>query len=166
MYATYLRYDQGTQRQLFIFYICAIIFWIILVFMLGLHRFGMAGIVVLSIPILIFAFALSQIPTMRVDLEGEIHKANFLSLGMIVALSLFTLLEKSYTGNKKQFASVVLVAIVMSLLSLVYIWSGPKYVPLTRHFKSTLQTMGAALLVFALFMYFNHNNHTGLDGEE
>jgi hypothetical protein len=153
-------YDKWTRRQLYVFYSCNILFWVVLVIFLGLHRFGAIGLIILSIPVFVFSLALMQIAVMSVELEGEIHKANFLSLGMIVALSLFGLLEKSYTGDKKQFSSVVLVAIVMSLLSLIHIWTAPIYIPLTRHFKSALQTMAATLLVFALYMYFVNSEHT------
>lgn len=156
------RYTQKTLRQLRIFYTLAIAIWTLVCFQLGMFYHGFLGILIVMLPVFIAVVALVMLPTMNPNLESEIYKANFLSLGLIVAISLFVLLEKNYLGERRTFAIIVLLAVVCSLLSLVYFWVSPTYLSLTMHAKSFFQTASATLLMYAIFLYFTYTEKTGL----
>jgi len=155
-------YTPQVVRQVRIFYIVAVLVWLLLVYLLGLFSHGWGGILIAIIPVVVAVIAFIQCPYLESAREEDIMRANFLSLGLIVAISLFAILEKSYLGERRTFAAVVLLAVVASLISLMYVWVGPKYLSLTRHFKSYMQTISVTLLIYAVYLYFIYSEKSGL----
>eukprot|EP00732_Lithocolla_globosa_P000021 Lithocolla_globosa_v1_NODE_3_length_14236_cov_22.745998.p10 type:complete len:193 gc:universal NODE_3_length_14236_cov_22.745998:9890-9312(-) len=155
-------YSTRTVFQLRVFYVIAICLWLIFICLLGLQVHGWPGWVILSFPVLLSVVVIVCAPEIHPDIEGEMFKANFLSLGLIVAISLFAVLERNFKGNHRMYTIVVLSAVVASLLSLVYVWVPSEYLSLTRHFKSFMQTVAATLLIFAVYLFFRYSEDNGL----
>jgi Kef-type K+ transport system membrane component KefB len=94
--------------------------------------------------------------------ENDNYTGNFVSIGLIVCLSLFTLLNQSFNGNKQSFMAIVFIAICLSLISISYIWSRPRHASLVRHVKSWSQSIAVTLLICAILIYFYHIEGSGL----
>jgi hypothetical protein len=113
---------------------------------------------ILLVPLGLFIAAYYSIPYLNRDIEDSMFKANFLSIGLILAVSLFALLEKNYRGDKRQFSLIVILALVFTMLSLLDIWVPANYTSLVKHLKSVFQVFAVFLLIYALYIYFIHSS--------
>jgi hypothetical protein len=48
----------------------------------------------------------------------------------------------------------MILAIMLSMISLIDVWVEPKWLSIVKHIKSILQTASLALLIYALYMFY------------
>ena len=138
-------------------YVLAALVWLAMGWWLQLFTSGFVGLFIALVPIVLFMVAIHNMHRLGEHIEERLFAANFLSVGLMVTIPLFAMLSRNYSGNKRQFLLIVLVAIVCALLSLVDVWLPGSYVSVTKHLGSILQVYSIFLLIFAIFLYA-HNN--------
>lgn len=138
------------------FYILAIVLWIVLIAVLRLYLTDLLGLIILLLPLLIFFFGFYNAPDLSRDIEDEIFRANFLSIGLIIILPLLTWMNQSFSGDKKRFFSILAVALILSMVSVLDVWTKRGWLSVTRHVKSSLQTISLALFIYAIYEYYRN----------
>lgn len=151
-HADTLPYADHICTGLYAVYIVAIIIWLIIVVYFRLYT--VTGAFVLWLPIVVFAIGIANADELTVEVEKDMFKASYLSVGLLLALPLLAWMSKDYNGDKAQFTAVVVLAMVLTLLTLVDIWIPKKWLSVYKHGRSCLQTMAVALLIYALVTYF------------
>lgn len=136
------------------FYIGAALLWSLIIILLKLYQTGILGWIILIIPYLVFFIGFSHIPAISVEVEEDMFKINYLSLGLIIVLPLLAWINKDYRGDKSRFILIVVVAMILNLLSLLDIWVSREWLSVAKHAKSSLQTMAIVLLSYVLYMYY------------
>lgn len=140
-------------------YMVAIIFWIFLMLSLGLvktQNMSILHVFIFVIPLAIFVFGIMNSKVITVEVEDELFTADYLPFGLIIVIPLLTWISKDYKGDKRMFINTVIVAIILSMISVLDIWVAPKNLFAVKHSKSALQTMSIALIVFAMFSYYKN----------
>lgn len=146
------------SRMIVIIYVVGIILWIILILALDLFTTGKLTLIsffIILIPIAIFAFGIYNSKSITVEVEDELFVADYLPFGLIIVIPLLTWISKDYKGDKRQFINITIVAIILSMLSILDVWVAPKNLFAIKHIKSVLQTMSIALIVFAVYSYYS-----------
>jgi hypothetical protein len=150
----YARYTPEKSLTIQITYIISVLAWIFLIYITGLYETSLLGLLILAIPIFVFGFGFVSARHLTVEVEESLFSANSLSIGLVILLPLLTELDKTYNKNKQLFTRAILIAIVLAMFSLLDVWVQPKYLSITRHIKSILQTMSLTLLIYALYSYY------------
>jgi hypothetical protein len=138
-------------------YIFSSLFWILLIYLLKLYQTDFFGILILLIPLVIFTISFINSSNINEEVENNLYKANYLSIGLIIVLPLLTWFTNDYKGDTQKrikFISIIIVALTLTLFSLVDIWISKKWYPVVKHVKSVFQTMSITLIIFALYMYY------------
>lgn len=150
-------YGQRKVRSIQSIYIVSAVLWLCLILVLRLYRTDLPGYFILSIPLFVFAFGFVNSNGLSADVEEDMFKANYLSIGLLVVLPLLTWFNNDYKGSgekRRQFMTLIIVALILTMLSLVDVWVPKKWVTLVKHVKSVLQTASLALIIFALYTYY------------
>lgn len=134
------------------FYIFVALFWVLLIAYFDLWREKLSF--VLFLPLFAFFITFLCIENVSVYVEESMLQSNFLSLGLILALPMLSWMLKEYNGNKKHFFTVIILALVLSLLTFVDIWVPENRLTIYRHIRSSLQVMSVSLFIFALCTFF------------
>ena len=137
-----------------ILYILAIIVWIIIILALSLHHNNdVVCWLILAIPIVIFAFGAINAYHITADLEDSFMSSS-LSLGLLIVIPLMTFINRDYKGDRQRFIAILVFAIIVSMASMIDIYVTPAWLPLTKHFRSIMQTYSIVLIVYALYSYY------------
>lgn len=138
-------------------YVIAIIMWIFLVFCFDMFNYESAiSWAILVVPIVAFIFGYVNANALTGEIEDELFQSNFLSIGLIVVLPLITWVNKDYSGEKKNFTALLILAIVLTMFSVIDFWVPPYYLSLMKHIRSTFQTITIVLLIYCLYTYYVH----------
>jgi len=147
-----LYYDSNTCTIITILYVVLTILWIFLVIYLQIwNTFG--GLILLFPPIT-FLIAIWSCSSLSCEVEDEMSKASYLSIGLIIALPLFTWLSKDYSGDKKKFTTIIVIALILSMVTYVDIWLPTSWISAYKHFRSSLQVMSMTLFIYSLVNYY------------
>lgn len=145
------------RRIIIAVYVMAFIFWGFLGWAFNLlTSAGPIGLLIFLGPWVTFTITIISLPYINLSVEEHLFKTNFLSLGLLVAIPLLGVMSANYGGNADHYLAILLAAIVCSLLSLVDLWVGYRYLSVTKHIKSILQQYSIFLLIFAVYLYFRH----------
>lgn len=148
------KYSQSKARAISILYIAMILFWFVLVIVLGLTDTDGLGYFILLIPVFFYGLGYFNSSNLTVEVEEKTYSVAFISLALLVVIPLVTWVNKNFYGNKWYLSRIVVVAVILALISLIDIWVRPKWLSFVRHFKSALQTASLTLLVFAIYTYY------------
>jgi hypothetical protein len=146
------RYDKQIVFWIKVVYVIIIIAWTLLISFSGFFRLK-AGLLLL-LPYVFFILALITVEDLTTGVEECMFKANFLAVGIILSLPLLNWSNKDYTGDKRLFSSIIIIAISLSILSLIDVWVPERWLSVYKHFRSCLQTMSLTLMIFGLIEYF------------
>lgn len=149
----YKRYRKSNVKILRYVYIIAIVIWLLVVWWLKLYKTNFWGMAILSIPIILFIMAIGMLPSLCRNDEMMLFKANFLSVGLLLALPLLGLLEKKYQGEVV-ISAVIVLAIMFTMMSLIDVWVMYIYAPIARHIKSIFQCFAIVLMIYSLNTFF------------
>lgn len=145
-------YSPEVRTGLYYVYGIAIIVWIFIVIYFRLYTVG--GSIILWIPIIAFLVGLYNINDLTVEVEDEMFKTSYLSVGLLLALPLLTWMNKDYEGDKAQFTCVIVIAMCLTLLTFIDVWVPRGMLSVYKHARSCLQTMTISLLIYALVTYY------------
>ena len=146
-------YPEPIVRTIQIVYLIAIVCWILILYFLGVYcRLDLAGLFILSLPVIIFAIGYINAPLQCRQTETEMVKINFLPL----ALLFITLLVEWHRqrAQNKQVYLMIFLAFTFIILSVIDVWVSRRYLIITKHIRSILQTLSAVLLIYVLYLQF------------
>jgi len=135
-----------------IIYVIFIILWTILIWYFKFYK--LKAWFILLIPYLVFTIGIFNVSVLSTDVEEEMFRANFLSVGLILALPLLNWTNKDYNGDRRLFSTIIILALVFSILSLFDIWVSRKWLSVNKHVRTSLQTLSLTLIMFGLIEYF------------
>ncbi|AYV85911.1 MAG: hypothetical protein Solivirus1_68 [Solivirus sp.] len=148
-------YEKHENSTLKIWYIVAILIWIVLLALLGLlPPKDIIEVILMAIPIIAFIVAIVSIHTITESIEQLMLKANLLTLGLLVALPLINWSKDTSYESKETFMKIAATAIILSMLTLIDWWVDKKYLYLLKHTKSIVQTYAIVLLMIGLYKFF------------
>ncbi len=152
-------YSADMVTKVRVLYVVAICVWIAMIYYLQMWHH--VGWYVLLIPFAMFGLALWAAPSLSEETEEHMTTATYLSMGILLAIPLFTWMNTSYGGDKQYFMSVTAIALVLSLFTYYDLWIPVNYISLYRHTRSILQTGSVTLFIYALVHFYLHRKHAG-----
>ena len=147
-------YDPDRVSRVRWVYILSVLVWIVIVFFFGFYCSHGPAILILALPLLLFGIGFYNASTLDRAAEESMLRVNCLSVGLLIVLPLLAWMTKGYNGDRKHFLSLIVVAIILSVLSMFDVWVGIGWQSVVIHIKSCLQTMALTLLIYALFIYY------------
>lgn len=152
------RHGHEKGQRIKVLYGISFVLWVVLIIALGLWRTDTFGWIVLLVPPLVFLFGYVNADDLTVEVEDHMFEANYLSVGLIIVLPLLMWIngqqgERSTPNDRRQFIQIVVVALVLSMLSMIDLWVPRESVSLIKHGKSILQTASITLLIYALYWF-------------
>ena len=150
------KYTTHTHFGVCVAYIVLLIVWIVSIVWFKLYI--SPAWYVLLIPFLAFIYAALTSHNLTYDMEDEMFKASYLSIGLILALPLLAWMNKDFTGDKDHFVSVIFLALAFTILTYIDIWVTRRWLSVFKHIRSGLQTMAVTLFLFAIMTYYMKRN--------
>ena len=144
-------YDDETVRQIQIVYILAAIIWVVLIFVCGWFKTKPLGLLLLAIPLFVFAINYHNAIHPTVDLESDMFQGNFLSFAFLITV---ILINWKKVGDKRKIFKILMISLVMIMLSLIDVWVDRENLILVKHVRTILQTSGLLLLAYGLYTYY------------
>jgi hypothetical protein len=144
--------DSDTVFILQMTYIMIALFWILLISYFKLWDEKLSFI--LFLPLAAFFITFLYLEHISVYVEESMLQTNYLSLGLILALPMLSWMLKEYNGNKKHFITIIILALVLSLLTFVDIWVPENRISVYRHIRSSFQVMSVSLFIYALCTFY------------
>ena len=146
-----ITYSARCSRDIQIAYLVAVIVWIIVIFLFNFYETDIIGYIILVIPIIVYGFNFVNVSEITKEVEEEMLRGNFLSFAFLVTI---ILINWSKIDNKGKYFKILFVALILLMLSLIYVWVRPERMPLERHIRTIFHTAALVLLVFALYTYY------------
>lgn len=147
-------YDPDKAMAIRCLYILGILMWIGIIALFGLATRDPITWVILAIPILVYVSGYIGASYVTAAVEVEVFRANYLSIGLLIALPLLTWINKEFTGDRRQFSSILIAALILTMFSMMDLWVKYNWLSVMKHGKSILQTASLTLLVYALYSYY------------
>jgi hypothetical protein len=135
-------------------YLLGVIVWGIIIVIFALYCTDIIGWIILLLPFVVFFFGYINATEVTLDIEEEIFQSDYLSVGLLIILPLLTWMNRDYTGDNSRFTTIIVLAIIITLFSLIDIWVNRDWLSVERHIKSVLQTFSIVLLIYALYMFY------------
>lgn len=132
----------------------ALVFWLFLIVGMMLCSRNIAGIFILFIPIIASVLGIINAPYLSEKVEKDLFTTNFLSLGIIVVIPLLAWVSKDDGVDSRRFATIGILAVILSLASYVDFWVPEEYIFLVIHIQGILRTFSIVLIIYALFSYY------------
>lgn len=133
-------------------YVVAAVIWSIIVCHFSL--FASTAAVILWLPLILFGIAYFNVGNLSEEVHDDVLKSSFISIGLMLSLPLLGWLNKDYQGDKNHVTETIVIAMILTLFSLLHVWVSKKWIPVWNHAKSALETMSLSLFVYALVSYF------------
>lgn len=140
-----------------VFYILGIIIWTILICLLGLYNHDIICTCLLFVPYIVFIAGVFNSDKVTEETEGDFFSYNYLSVGLLIFLPLLTWLNSNNKNNDTIFITLVILALIFTMLSMIDIFISPEYLTVAKHIKSIFQTLSMILLIYAIYMYYISN---------
>lgn len=150
-------YTRDKSSQVKLLYIIGLVIWILIVCCFRLYKTDVIGWIILAIPPVVFLTGYINSDKLTIEVEKENFQANYFAIGLLLVLPLLTWVNKEYKGDKSKFTKILVLAIIIVMLSLLDVWVEKRYLSVTKHAKSALQTIAVALLIYAFYSYYIDN---------
>ena len=128
--------------------------WIFLIVMFDLYRTNWLGYIILALPLFVFYMAFISVAGITRRVESSIFQANYIAVSLLVIIPFMIFLSQNFRGDKHRFITLIILAVVLTLGARLDLWISEYYLPLVHHGQSVLQTMGLALLLFSIYLYY------------
>jgi len=137
-------------------YITAMIFWVLLIVVLQLYETDVIGLLILLVPFASFAFGYFNSYYINEQVEEYVFQNNYFSVGLLITLPLLTWINREYSNpeRRKKFTSILVMAIILIMFSILDIWVPLEILSVIKHLHSVLQTTALILLIYALYMFY------------
>jgi hypothetical protein len=152
--------EDDTVFILQMYYIFISLLWLLIISYFNLWDEKLSFI--LFLPLVAFFFTFLYLEHISVYVEESMLQSNYLSLGLILALPMLSWMLKEYNGNRKHFITVIVLALVLSLLTFVDIWVPENRISVYRHIRSSFQVMSVSLFIYALCAFYFYT-YAGMD---
>jgi hypothetical protein len=146
------KYKPNTIFWIRVIYVIAIVLWLFLIIYTKFYTLKAAFI--LSIPFIIFTISMINASELSTEVEDYMFAANFLTIGLLLALPLLNWTSKGYSGDKNLFTLIIVLAITLSIISMYDFWIPKKWLSVYKHYRSCLETLSLTLVIFGLIEYF------------
>ena len=150
-------YSEEKAAQIRLVYVSAIVVWILIVACFRLYNTDVIGWIILSIPPIVFLTGYANSSYLTIEIEKENFQANYFAIGLLLVLPLLTWVNRDYKGDRQRFTSILVLAIIIIMLSLLDVWVRREYLSVNKHIKSALQTISISMLIYALYTYYIDN---------
>ena len=147
-------HDDDIIAQIRIVYILGIIAWLFIIVILRLYDGDTLGTVILLIPLIVFILGYYNADVVTPEVEKEMFTTNYLSVGLIVILPLLIWITDNHSKNKGKFIALVVLAIILTLLSMIDIWVSKRELSVYNHARSILQTLSIIVIIYALYIFY------------
>ena len=155
-----------SNDKIMIIEICYLIgcaFWTILVIIFKLYAQDVICSVIIFIPYILFFAGYKNCRYITIEDEDNYFVYNYLSVGLLIFLPLLSWMNSKDKKkvNNNMFMSLVIVALILTMLIMVDMWIKPEYLSVMKHIKSILNTISMVLLIYAIYLYYitNYWNH-------
>ena len=148
------RYTTTKTYRVRLLYTIAILLWIALIVILRLYRYGIWGLVILAIPLIVYGIAIFNASDLTVEVEESLFSMSYLSIAFLVVIPLSLSINKRVNGDQREMTLLLLIAVILGICSLIDIWVRPKFLSIVKHGKSALQVATLTLLAFTLFIFY------------
>jgi hypothetical protein len=145
-------YTQDNARKVRYVYIIFIVLWSI--FIIYNEMYTTLESWASLIPYITFGIAIYYSDKLSCEVEDNMFKVSFLSVGVILIFPMLSYMCKNYAGNNKHFVAIAITAMVSTLLSFIDIWVPLKLISIQKHIKSCFQTISITLIIYAFISYF------------
>jgi hypothetical protein len=130
-------------------YMVAAILWLILIYSLQFWKSGVLGWLFLLVPLVVYGINLSNVTRHTHQLENEMFKGNFLSIGYLIVIFIINW-EK--VKDKQRLFLILMIVLILILGSVLDVWIlNQIYV---KHFRSILIVAAISLLAYVLYIYY------------
>jgi hypothetical protein len=153
-------YPEEVSTYVRLVYISGLVLWIAIVVYFRLYQTDVTGWIILFIPPFIFLTGYANCDQLSREVEEHNFQANYFTIGLLLIVPLLTWVNKDYHGDKEKFVSILVLAIIIVLVSLLDVWVKRDYLSVSKHLKSALQTIAIALFIYALYSYYIDNPHS------
>ena len=159
-------HDDGIVQQIRFAYVFGLIGWLAIVIMLKLYDTDTVGMILLLIPFLVFLLGYYNANIVTPEVEKEMFTTNYLSVGLIVILPLLVWITDVQSKNKSKFIALLVLAIILTLLSMIDVWVSKREMSVYHHIRSMLQTLSIVIIIYALYIFYlekyNHINTSSM----
>jgi|SRR5579864_3918574 len=135
-----------------IVYIIAVVLWILLLFALQVYNHRAAvGYVILAVPIFVYALGFLSVGKLNKEARALMLKGDVVSIAVLFLAAIFANVDR----DNHYTITIMVVAAVLVLLSLIDIWTGCKTQELVQVVKSIFQTAAITLLIYVIYVRFS-----------
>ncbi len=147
-------HDDDIVAQIRLAYVFGLIAWLAIVILLKLYETDFIGTIILLIPIVVFLIGYYNADVVTPEIEKEMFTTNYLSVGLIVILPLLVWITDKQSKNKSKFIALLVMAIILTLLSMIDIWVSKRELSAYHHVRSMLQTLSIVIIIYALYIFY------------
>lgn len=148
------RYEEDIIIDIQWIYILAGIVWLILVYVLGLLSPDIIVLLILLIPIIVYAINYVNVSENLCLIENQMFKGNFLYFAFITAIILINWNKDINSTEKHNIFKIVIIALILLMLSMVDVWLDPQQFGIINHVRTSLHTASLSLLALSLYMFY------------
>lgn len=153
-------YTPNKVRYIQTLYILAGIVWASIILLMRLYETDVIGLLILLIPFIMFIVGYYNAGVMTPEIEDIVFRTNYLSVGLLVVIPLFTWLGKHHEHNRGHFIGIITLGVVLSMISLLDFWVKRGWMSVIKHLKSVLQTMALTLFILAFYIFYAANHES------
>jgi hypothetical protein len=145
----------GKKRRFYILsiYVLGILFWFVLVWILRIYKTS-ASLILWITPI-IFLLSMYNTSTINQAVEVNMFGTSYFETGLIIAIAILAW-AKELAHIDKSLLSVVVVAMLFTLLGHLEVWSPVKWQSVYKHIKSVFQVFSIILFCYVLLSILYH----------
>jgi len=138
-------------------YLILIVVWIVLIVALKLYQTNYVGLIILLIPVFIFAITTYYSDDEHLVSNHSIGSDDdFLSVGIVLLLPLLAYLDKNFDDDKGQFICIIIVALFIFLATTMVCWLPERYAKIGKMFRTGFQVIAIGLVLVAIHIYYQH----------
>lgn len=146
------RYDEDTTFKVQSLYLIAIVLWIILIYILDLYKTDFIGLLILSIPIILFLISYYYFPNCDKGIGNDFYQSDIVTFGVVI-ISVF--LSSRYEHYSGYFSKLIFIGIFLMGLSMIDVCTSNSNRVIITHIKNILQTGATAIFIYLFYtLYF------------
>jgi hypothetical protein len=155
-----------SREKIQIMYTVMLIVWLSIIFFCGLWKYPfIVPLFALLIPIVVFMYSIYSADCFTENSDaGIVMNSQYLIITIVIMIPLLTwFLQSDHPGSSREvriFITVILVAMITILITMIDIWLPEKYIVLYKHFRSCCKVIAVSLIIFllpAIFLFKNKN---------
>jgi hypothetical protein len=140
-----------------VIYLVLILIWIAIIIALRLYETNYVGLLILLIPIFIFAITTYYSDDEHLVSNHSIGSDDdFLSVGIVLLLPLLAYLDKNFDDDKGKFICLIIISLFIFLMTTMVCWLPQRYAKIGKMIRTGLQVIALGLVLVAIHIYYQH----------